>query len=73
MTQENFDRYEYLEGNKILELKKGVVGGMLKVLNETSFNISPTVYASCSPGGVIADDCYINIKKKITKRVYLIW
>ncbi len=25
MTQENFDRYEYLEGNKILELKKGVV------------------------------------------------
>ena len=65
MTQENFDRYEYLEGNKILELKKGVVGGMLKVLNETSFNISPTVFASCSPGGVISDDCYINIKKKI--------
>ena len=65
MTQENFERYEYIEGKDILNLEKGVVGGMLKVLNDTSFNISPTVYASCSPGGVITDDCYFNIKNKI--------
>ena len=69
MTQENFDRYEYFEDNDILNLKNGVVGGMLKILNETSFNISPTIFASCSPGGVITDECYFNIKEKLISRI----
>lgn len=69
MTQENFDRYEYFEDNKILNLKNGVVGGMLKVLNKTEFNISPTVFASCSPGGVITDKCYLSIKDKIISKI----
>ena len=37
MTQENFDRYEYFEDADILNLKNGVVGGMRKILNATSF------------------------------------
>ena len=65
MTQENFERYEYFEDSKILELKNGVVGGMLSILNKSAFNIAPTVFASCSPGGVITDECYDNIKSKI--------
>ena len=69
MTQENFDRYEYFEDEKILTLKNGVVGGMLSILNKTSFNISPTVFASCSPGGVITDECYFNIKDKIISKI----
>ena len=69
MTQENFDRYEYFEDADILNLKNGVVGGMLKILNATSFNISPTIFASCSPGGVITDECYNNIKEKLLSRI----
>ena len=69
MTQENFDRYEYFEDTDILNLKNGVVGGMLKILNTTSFNISPTIFASCSPGGVITDECYFNIKEKLISRI----
>ena len=65
MTKENFERYEYYENNEILNLKSGVVGGMLNTLEGSSFNISPTVFASCSPGGVIEDDCYFTIKEKI--------
>ena len=65
MTKENFERYEYYESNKILNLKSGVVGGMLSALVGSSFNISPTVFASCSPGGVIEDKCYFDIKEKI--------
>ena len=30
-----------------------------------SFNITPTVFASCSPGGVIEDECYFQMKEKI--------
>ena len=55
MTKENFERYEYYEGNEILNLKSGVVGGMLNALNGSSFNVSPTVFASCSPGGIIEE------------------
>ena len=69
MTQENFERYEYFEDSKILELKNGVVGGMLSILNKSAFNIAPTVFASCSPGGVITDECYNNIKSKIISRI----
>ena len=69
MTQENFERYEYFEDSKILELKNGVVGGMLSILNKSAFNIAPTVFASCSPGGVITDECYDNIKSKIISRI----
>jgi len=69
MTQENFDRYEYFEDEKILNLQNGVVGGMLSILNNSSFNISPTVFASCSPGGVITDECYFNIKDKIISKI----
>ena len=65
MTKENFERYEYYEGNEILNLKSGVVGGMLNALNGSSFNVSPTVFASCSPGGIIEDKCYFDIKEKI--------
>ena len=65
MTKENFERYEYYEGNEILNLKSGVVGGMLNALNGSSYNVSPTVFASCSPGGIIEDKCYLDIKKKI--------
>ena len=39
MTQENFDRYEYFEDADILNLKNGVVGGMLKILNTTGLII----------------------------------
>ena len=53
MTKENFERYEYFEGSDILNLNSGVVGGMLNIINNTAFEISPTVFASCSPGGVI--------------------
>ena len=42
---------------------------MLSILNKTSFNISPTVFASCSPGGVITDECYFNIKDKIISKI----
>ena len=69
MSQENFERYEYFEDSKILELKNGFVGGMLSILNKSAFNISPTVFASCSPGGVITDECYDNIKSKIISRI----
>ena len=65
MTKENFERYEYFEGNKILDLKSGVVGGMLSALHGSPFNITPTVFASCSPGGVIEDECYFQMKEKI--------
>ena len=69
MTKENFERYEYFEGKEILNLKHGVVGGMLNIFNNTSFNISPTVFASCSPGGIIEDKCYIEIKNKIIEEI----
>ena len=69
MTKENFKRYEYYEKNEILNLTSGVVGGMLSALDGSSFNISPTVFASCSPGGVIEDKCYFDIKEKILDEI----
>ena len=69
MTKDNFERYEYFEGNEILKLNNGVVGGMLNIINNTSFDISPTVFASCSPGGIIEDECYFEIKDKILKEI----
>ena len=69
MTKENFERYEYFEGADILNLNSGVVGGMLNIINNTAFEISPTVFASCSPGGVIQDNCYLDIKNKILKKI----
>ncbi|MDA1343843.1 MAG: M81 family metallopeptidase, partial [Proteobacteria bacterium] len=69
MTIENFKRYEYFENKEILKLQSGVVGGMLSVLNDSTFNVSPTVFASCSPGGVIEDKCYIDIKTKILEGI----
>ena len=69
MTKENFERYEYFEGADILNLNSGVVGGMLNIINNTAFEISPTVFASCSPGGVIEDNCYLDIKNKILKKI----
>jgi len=69
MTKEIFERYEYFENNEILNLKSGVVGGMLSVLNLSTFNVSPTVFASCSPGGVIEDKCYFEIKEKILEGI----
>ena len=69
MTKENFERYEYYEDNEILNLKSGVVGGMLSALDGSPFNISPTVFASCSPGGVIEDECYFSIKEKILDKI----
>ena len=69
MTKDNFERYEYYEGKEILNLNNGVVGGMLNIINNTSFNIAPTVFASCSPGGIIEDKCYFEIKDKIIKEI----
>ena len=65
MTKDNFERYEYFEGKEILNLNNGVVGGMLNIIGNTSFDIVPTVFASCSPGGIIEDKCYYEIKDKI--------
>ena len=69
MTKDNFERYEYFEGKEILNLNNGVVGGMLNIIGNTSFDIVPTVFASCSPGGIIEDKCYYEIKDKILKEI----
>ena len=59
---------DIVEKADILNLNSGVVGGMLNIINNTAFEISPTVFASCSPGGVIEDNCYLDIKNKILKK-----
>ena len=53
MTKELFKRYEYFENKQILNLQSGIVGGMSSVLDDSTLNVSPTVFASCSTGGVI--------------------
>ena len=65
MTKENFERYEYFEGKEILNLKHGVVGGMLNIFNNTSFNISkdPIVFDLY--------DVYVNMKRMNIKIILM--
>ena len=58
MTKENFERYEYFEGADILNLNSGVVGGMLNIINNTAFEISPTVCLYFCHTGLYKDDVH---------------
>lgn len=64
-----FERYTLARGDEILDIDSGVVGGMLKVLNERRAQPVPLVFASTCPGGAITSNCYTDLKQELLHRL----
>ncbi|MBV7332597.1 M81 family metallopeptidase [Chloroflexi bacterium TSY] len=60
-----FERYEYLRGEEILQIKTGVVGGMLQVLHRHNCQPVSLLWASTCPGGPLTDLCYQQLKEQL--------
>ena len=64
-----FERYELRRGTSVLEVNTGVVGGMLRVLQENQVEVAPLLYASSCPGGPITAECYFQLKIELIDRL----
>ena len=64
-----FERYELRRGTSVLEVNTGVVGGMLRVLQEYPVEVAPLLYASSCPGGPITAECYVQLKIELIDRL----
>jgi microcystin degradation protein MlrC len=66
---DRFKQQEYLQGDEILGLRSGVVGGMLDTLDENDDQIVPLMYTSSCPGGPMTSECYAAIKEELMMRL----
>jgi microcystin degradation protein MlrC len=66
---DRFKQQEYLQGDEILGLRSGVVGGMLDTLDAAKERIVPLVFTSSCPGGPMTSECYAAIKEELVSRL----
>lgn len=64
-----FERTELRRGGEILAARDGVVGGMLRVLNERSAEIVPLLVATAVPGGPLTRECYSALRTELLQRL----
>jgi len=59
-----FQRTQYVQGNDLLTLTDGTIGGFLNTLGQSDHQctIIPTVAATACPGGLVLDSTYQSIK-----------
>ena len=62
---EDFERTEFRRGAEILDGTAGVVGGMLRVLQERGVEVLPLISASACPGGLLSSHCYRHLKDEL--------
>ena len=62
---EDFKRTEFRRGPEILEASSGVVGGMLRILQQRNVEILPLISASACPGGLLSSHCYQHLRKEL--------
>ena len=63
-TLADFQRTELRRGADVLEVRDGVVGGALRVLRERGVEVVPLLVASAFPGGLLTEECYLELKKE---------
>ena len=68
-TLADFKRTELRRGPEILEVTDGVIGGVLSVLGERAATIEPLLAASAFPGGILTEDCYLELKQDLIGRL----
>ena len=68
-TLADFKRTELRRGPEILEVTGGVIGGVLSVLGERAATIEPLLAASAFPGGILTEDCYLELKQDLIGRL----
>jgi microcystin degradation protein MlrC len=66
---EHFRRTELWHDRKILDLKNGVVGGMLSVLGQCDVEVAPLLVASACPSGAMTSACYRELKAGLLDRL----
>lgn len=62
---EDFERTEFRRGSEILEGSAGVVGGMLRILQQRNVEILPLISASACPGGLLSSHCYHHLREEL--------
>ncbi len=60
-----FERCELRRGAEVLAPSSGVVGGMLKVLQNRGARPAPLLVATACPGGALTADCYATLKAEL--------
>ena len=66
---DHFRRTELWHGQEILDLKNGVVGGMLNVLAQRKVEVAPLVVATAFPSGPLTSACYRELKTGLLDRL----
>ena len=66
---DHFRRTELWHGQEILNLKNGVVGGMLGVLAQRNVDVAPLVVATAFPSGPLTSACYQELKTGMLDRL----
>lgn len=64
-----FERYELCRGHRVLEIRAGVVAGMLEALRAQHAQPAPLLFASACPGGAVTADCYLRLKSELLERL----
>ena len=64
-----FKRGELKLGVEVLQIRNGVVGGMLDVLRDKQARPVPLIFASACPGGLVTADCYRYLKSEVLERL----
>ena len=68
-TLADFERTELRRGSEILDVRDGVVGGALRVLGEREMDVVPLLVASAFPGGILTEECYLELKTELIERL----
>jgi len=64
-----FERYDLHRGEAVLQIRSGVVGGMLEVLRERRGDVIPLLSASTCPGAYLTTACYTELKTDLLDRL----
>ncbi len=64
---DSFHRTQFLQGDDLLALDEGTLGGYFEVLcdSKEEFSIIPTLAATACPGGLVTDEAYAQIKSTL--------
>lgn len=64
---DSFRRTQYLQGDEILKLTEGTIGGYLDVFKQHAFDVVPLagIAATACPGGLVQDSAYLQIKANL--------
>jgi microcystin degradation protein MlrC len=64
-TLADFERTELRRGREVLDATGGVVGGILSTFGRRDTEIVPLIVASAVPGGIVASECYRQLKGEL--------